>query len=133
MSILKKKAVLTADAQSFVAAYPMQMARLVNYRFEREWIDHAADTLRLYRSTMTASGHTQEIKIIVADTLDNTRVFLMFSPYSAYIRLKEKQEKHPLKKQNFIQRITSEKRAYLTHVFDEGAQDICFSAYNGKY
>ncbi|MDR0717377.1 MAG: hypothetical protein LBF50_08175 [Azoarcus sp.] len=130
LSTLKKKEMLTAGAQSLVAAYPTQMARLVDYRFEREWVVYTVDTMNLYKR-MNWNGNSPEIEIIAADVLDNARVFLGFSPYiRAY---EEKQEPHPLKKQNFIRKITSEEHAYLTQVFDEGGQDIRFSAYNGNY
>jgi hypothetical protein len=130
LSTWKKKEVLTVGAQSLVAAYPTQMAQLVDYRFEREWVVHAVDTLKLYRR-MNWNGNSPEIEIIAADALNNARVFLGFS---SYIRdYEEKQEPYPLKKQNFIRKITSKEHAYLTRVFDEGAQDIRFSAYNGNY
>jgi RNase adaptor protein for sRNA GlmZ degradation len=106
------------------------MAQLVDYRFEREWVDHAAVMLKLYER-MNWNGNTPTIELIVADTLGDARVFLEFSKnVRAY---NEEQEPHPLKKQDFIRKITSEERAYLTRVFEEGALDIRFSAYNGSY
>jgi hypothetical protein len=131
LSTLRKKEVLTAGAQSIVADYPTQMAKLVDHRFEHEWVANASSIVRLYER-MNWNGNTPDIQVIVADTLDDARVFLEFSDYYEGDREKD-QELPPLKKRDFIRKTTSEEYAYLTRVFDESAQDIRFSAYNGSY
>jgi hypothetical protein len=135
LSALKKREALSTAAQSFVAAYPTQMARLADYHFDREWIVNTADTLSFYKRAggdLDWDWRDPNIEIIVADTLNDTRVFLKFSdePCKA---CKDEKELIPLKKQDFIRTTTGEERAWLARVFDEGAQDIRFRADDGSY
>ncbi|MDR1888186.1 MAG: hypothetical protein LBQ81_02185 [Zoogloeaceae bacterium] len=126
LSTQKKEAVLTSGMASVVAANSARMAQLVDYRFDAEWIIGATNAMRLFGKM---DSNLPQVTVIVADTLDDARVFLEFEQYLDEERLK----KASPKKETFIRESTREERDYLADVFDKGVRDTRFSAYKGSY
>jgi hypothetical protein len=126
LSTQRKETVLTTGVESVIAANPVRMAQLADYRFDVEWIVGAADTMRLFGMT---DSNLPQVTLIMADTLDDARVFLVFDQYTRHNEFKDA----PPKKEVFIRKTTREERDYLNDVFDKGVRDTRFSAYKGSY
>jgi len=122
----KKEKMLISSAQSVINSDDKRSEKLVNYSFYKEWISETADILNFYSSIDT---HFPYVSVIVADTLDNTDVFLVFNTYS---KISKNDTILPYKI-NYIRNTTQVERDYLNRIFFENKDDIHFSAHKGKY
>jgi hypothetical protein len=122
----KKENMLIASAKSIIESNTGKSNKLLNYNFGREWIIETSDILNIYSSTDTYFPH---VAVIVADSIDNSQVFLRFIDRN-YYNLKDTIP--PLKK-NFIRQTTKVERDYLNRVFFGNYDGVRFSAKKGRY
>ncbi len=119
----KKENLLIASAKSIVDSNMAKSNKLVNYSFTREWLIETDDILDMYEKT---DRNFPFVMVLVADTIDQSRVFLGFSDFYS------KDTTPPLRK-DFIHQTTEEERTYLNSVFYENNQATRFSASDGDY
>jgi len=120
----KKEQMLIASAKSIIENDIEKSDKLLNYSFDREWIVETRDILDIYSNMDTYFPY---VTVIVADSIDNSQVFLGFRHYYQH------QYTEQLKKQDFIQNTTKVERDYLNKVFFEDYPKIRFDARKGKY
>ena len=123
----KKEQMLIASAKSIIESNPEKLDKLLNYRFDKEWIIETSDILDIYSKTDTYFPH---VAVIVADEIDNSQVFLSIRTYWYYYE--RDTDSIPLKK-NYIRQTTKVERDYLNKVFFENYNEIRFSASKGNY
>ncbi len=121
----KKERMLVASAKSIVDDNYLKSAKLLNYRFSEIWIAETSDILTLYAKTDT---HFPNVSVIVADSIDQSKIFLGFQHY-----YKAQNDTLPPDKKEFIRETTKEEREYLSSVFYGNVTEVRFSAKNGNY
>jgi hypothetical protein len=132
----KKEKMLVASARSIIENDSIKTNRLVNYSFDKEWINETSNVLDFFSKTDT---HFPNVSVVVLDTLDNSHVFLSFSTrrYSYYENIEVVNgviiDTIPPTKKNFIRKTTKVERDYLSDIFVNKKDYIRYSAKNGRY
>lgn len=121
----KKERMLIASAKSIIESNTGKADKLLNYNFSEEWIIETCDILDIYAAMDT---HFPHVAVIVADRIDNSRVFLSFRYYN-----RSRTDEDPPVKMNFMRQTTKVERDYLTKIFFENYNEVRFSARNGRY
>jgi len=121
----KKEKMLISSAKSIIESNIEKSNKLVNYSFDKKWIIETEDILDLYSKT---DENFPWVSIIVADSIDNSLIFLGFRGYTGKIY----DTIQPVKK-DFIQKTTKDERDYLVKVFYKNFNEVRFSASNGQY
>ena len=121
----KKEKMLISSAKSIVENNIEKSNKLVNYSFDEKWITQTDDILDLYSKT---DKNFPYVSVIVADSIDKSKVFLGFRDYYGKIN----DTIFPAKK-DFIQKTTEEEREYLKNVFYKNINEVRFSASDGRY
>jgi hypothetical protein len=121
----KKEKMLISSAKSIVDNNSDKSNKLVNYSFDKKWMIETDNILDLYSKT---DKNFPYVSVIVADSLDNSKVFLEFSDY-----YENSNDTTPPLKKNFLHQTTKDEREYLNRVFFENLNEVKFSAKNGKY
>jgi hypothetical protein len=121
----KKEKMLISSARSIVENNKEKSDNLLSYSFSESWIIETNDILDLYSKT---DKHFPFVSVLVADSIDKSKVFLGFRDY--YGQLNDTIQ--PVKK-NFIQQTTKEEREYLDKVFYNNLNEVRFSASDGHY
>ena len=121
----KKEKMLVSSAKSIIENNISKSEKLVNYSFNEKWIIETNDIINLYSKT---DKHFPYVLVIVADSIDESSVFLGFSEYYG-----ELNDTIPPIKKDFIQKTTKEERDYLAKVFFKNYNGILFSANDGRY
>ena len=121
----KKEKMLISSAKSIIESNIEKSNKLVNYSFDKKWIIETEDILDLYSKT---DENFPWVSIIVADSIDNSLIFLGFRGYTGKIY----DTIQPVKK-DFIQKTTKDERDYLVKVFYKNFNEVRFSARNGQY
>ncbi|MCH5596763.1 hypothetical protein [Niabella ginsengisoli] len=121
----KKESMLIASAKSIVENNEDKSNKLLNYSFNENWIAETDDILDLYSKT---DKHFPYVSVIVADSIDKSKVILGFRDYYGKVN----DTIQPIKK-DFIQETTKEERDYLDNVFYKNLDKVRFSASDGKY
>lgn len=125
LSAHKKKKMLIASAESIISTHQAQNTRLVNYTFSEAWILEAADLLDRYARS---DRNFPNVALIVADSLQETPVYLQFSSYEGNL-----QDTIQPRKKDFILATTAEERQYLQLIFSQQGRQVRFSARDGQY
>lgn len=121
----KKEKMLISSAKSIVENNIEKSNKLVNYSFNEKWINQTDDILDLYSKT---DKNFPYVSVIVADSIDKSKVFLGFRDYYG----KTNDTIFPAKK-DFIQQTTEEEREYLKNVFYKNINEVKFNASDGRY
>jgi hypothetical protein len=122
----KKEKLLIASARSIVEGNAAKMNAIVNYSFNKKWINETEDALELVCKT---DKNISNVIVVTRDSIDQTVVFLGFNSYH-YNTYKDSAE---VRKKDFIRATTKEERDYMNQVFDENILEIKFSAHEGHY
>ena len=117
---------LVESAKFIIESNYEKSEKLVNYKFNDQYINETADILQLFSKT---DRHFPSVEIITKDTIDNSPVFLGFSSYY----YKSKNDTLTPKKKNFIIQTPQPEREYLNQFFNGETDKKRFSSYNGKY
>ena len=132
----KKERMLIASAKSIIESNTEKSDKLLDYNFDKKWINETKDILDIYSKTDT---HFPYVEVIVVDEIDNSQVFLSFRTYYSYEEIEVEivtdsiqRQKQPQKK-SYIRQTTQVEREYLNKVFFENCSDVRFSARQGKY
>jgi len=125
LTSIKKEKMLISSAKSIIESNIEKSNKLLNYSFDENWIIETSDILDLYAKT---DKHFPYVSIIVADSIDKSRIFLGFRDYYG-----ELNDTIPPLKKNFIQTTTEDEREYLTKVFFKNFDKVRFSASDGRY
>jgi len=132
----KKEQMLIASAKSIVESNTEKSDKLLDYHFDKKWINETEDILDIYSKTDT---HFPHIAVIVVDDIDNSQVFLSFRTYYSYKEIEVEivadsiqLQKQPQKK-SYIRQTTQIEREYLNKVFFENYSEVRFSARQGNY
>lgn len=125
MTSKKKEKMLISSAKSIIDNNKEKSDKLLNYKFNENWIFETDDILDLYSKT---DKHFPYVSLIVVDSIDKSQVFLGFRDY--YGKLNDTIQ--PIKK-NFILQTTKVERDYLDNVFNKELDKIRFSASDGRY
>jgi hypothetical protein len=121
----RKEQMLVSAAKSIVSENSKKAEHLLNYSFNKEWIAETESNLEMLSKT---DENFPNISLIVADTIQDSHVFLGFDDYAEKLN-----DTVPPKKKDYIQKTTEEERRYLNKVFKEGYKEIRFSASDGRY
>lgn len=121
----KKEKMLIQSAKSIIETNPEKTNELVNYSFDKKWIQRTNDILVIYSKT---DKNFPYVSLIVMDTLEKSNVILGFRDYYAQWN----DTISPMKK-NFILGTTEEERDYLSKVFNSNLKEVRFSASDGRY
>lgn len=121
----KKESLLIESAKSIVENNAEKSQKLLNYEFTENWLIETDDTLDLMSKTDRNFPH---VSVIVQDSIDQSPVFLAFRDYN-----RPTSGVQQLEKKNFIFGASKPDRDYLHKVFNEGLNEIKFSASDGKY
>jgi hypothetical protein len=121
----KKERMLISSAKSIINNNIDKANKIVNYSFDEKWITETSDILNLYSKT---DKNFPYVSVIVADTIDNSQIFLGFSEYYGKVN----DTILPVKR-NFINKTTEVEREYLKNVFFKKSDAIKFSASDGRY
>jgi hypothetical protein len=122
----KKESLLISSAKSIIDNNSGKTEKLVSYTFTEKWILETSKILELFSKT---DKHFPNVAVIVADTIDNSRVFLAFNDYYSGSIFDTIQPQ----KINYIQQTTKEERDYLENVFYKNLNQIKFNANKGNY
>lgn len=122
----KKENMLVESAKFIIENNPEKSEKLLNYKFNENYIFETADILQLFSKT---DRHFPSVEIIIRDTIDNSPVFLSFNSY----HYKSKNDTIPSKKKNFIMKTTQPEREYLNQFFKGETDKTRYSSYNGNY
>lgn len=125
LTSVKKEKMLITSAKSIIESNVEKSKTLVNYSFNEKWIIETDDILDIYSKT---DKNFPYVSVIVADNIDQSKVFLGFRNYYP----NKKDSILPVKK-DFIQQTTEEERVYLKSVFYKNNKEVRFSASNGNY
>jgi hypothetical protein len=125
LTSIKKEKMLILSAKSIVENNIEKSNILVNYSFNEKWIIQTDDILDLYSKT---DKNFPNVSVIVADSIDKSKVFLGFRDYYGKIN----DTIFPAKK-DFIQQTTEEEREYLKNVFYKNINEVRFSVSDGRY
>lgn len=125
LTSVKKEKILLASAKSIVEDNPEKSGKLLKYDFSRNWIVNTQEILNLYSRT---DKHFPYVSVIVADSIDNSLVYLNFGEYYGMIN-----DTIQPKKIEYIRQTTKEEREYLKSVFFNNSDNERFSAKDGKY
>lgn len=132
----KKEQMLITSAKSIIESNTEKSDKLLNYHFDKKWINETKDILDIYSKTDT---HFPYVAVIVVDDIDNSQVFLNFRTYYSYEEIEVEivtdtiqLQKQPQKK-SYIRQTTQVEREYLNKVFFENYSEVRFSARQGKY
>jgi hypothetical protein len=121
----KKEKMLISSAKSIVDNNIEKSNKLVDYSFSEKWMNETEDILDLYAKT---DKNFPYVSVIVADSIDKSKVFLGFREYYG----KANDTILPVKK-DYIQETTEEDREYLKNVFYKNSNEVRFSASDGRY
>ncbi|MDF2437413.1 MAG: hypothetical protein K0Q95_1789 [Bacteroidota bacterium] len=121
----KKEKMLIASAKSIVESNLEKSEKLVNYSFNEKWIMETDNTLDLFAKT---DKHFPFVTVIVADSIDKSKVFLGFRTYH-----RNNNDSIGPVKIDFIQETTEEERKYLIGVFYDRVEEVRFSSIDGHY
>ncbi|TDW49022.1 hypothetical protein EV144_103547 [Flavobacterium sp. 270] len=124
LSSHKKEKMLVASAKSIIEDNAAKSNQLAAYSFDKKWIRNTASILKIYSKTDT---NFPNVSVIVADTLDQSKVFLGFNQYF------HENNTTALDKKDYIQEASKEERDYLSKVFYNNSTEIRFNANDGKY
>lgn len=125
LSSKKKERVLTQTATSIVENSSYRIPEVLNYSFDRAWIDNTAELLYLLAST---DKNFPSITVITKDSINKIDVFLEFSQ-----RNRNPQDSLPPNKQTYIFKTDQEERNYLNEVFTNQNKELHYSADGGRY
>lgn len=132
----KKEQMLIASAKSIIESNVEKSDKLLDYNFDKKWINETRDILDIYSKTDT---HFPYVAVIVVDNIDNSQVFLSFRTYYSYEEIEVEivtdsiqLQKQPQKK-SYIRQTTQVERDYLNKVFFENYNEVRFSANKGRY
>lgn len=121
----KKENLLRASAQSIIDESLGKTDQLLNYSFNEPWLIRTTEILDVFSKTDT---HFSDVSVIIADTVDNTPVFLSFRRYSGSLK-----DTIAPKKIDFIMQTTIDERDYLEGIFFSNLLKERFSSHDGKY
>jgi hypothetical protein len=121
----KKEKMLIASGKSIFERNSEKSNKLLNYSFDKKWIVETSNILQLFAKMDT---HFPSVSVIVADSIDESKVFLAFGNYFNW----RNDSTSPMKK-DFIQKTTKPEREYLDKVFYNKFNEIRFSASDGRY
>jgi len=125
LSSKKKERVLIQTATSIVKNSSYRIPEVLNYSFDRAWIDNTAQLLYLLAST---DKNFPSISVITKDSINKVDVFLEF-----YQKNRNRRDTLPPNKQNHIFKTDQEERNYLNEVFINKSKDLRYSANSGRY
>lgn len=121
----KKERLLIQAANSIIEDNAEKTQTLLDYQFSELWISRTEDVLDIMSKT---DENFPNVMVIVADSIDNTKVILGFREFYGHMN----DTIYPAKK-NYILETTKAERDYLWDVFDTGNKEIRFSAHDGNY
>jgi hypothetical protein len=125
LTSVKKEKMLIASAKSIIENNKEKSDILVNYTFDEKWMIQTEEILNLFAKT---DKHFPYVSVIVADSIDNSVVYLGFRSYYG-----QPNDTILPQKKNFIHQTTKEERDYLVKVFKGGYEEVRFSANDGQY
>lgn len=125
LSSQKKEKMLIQSAKSIIENNIEKSNKLVNYSFNKKWINNTADILGLYSRT---DKNFPNISLIVKDSLDKSQVFFRFDD-----NIRTLNDTIQLVKSLYIRPTTMEERDYLNKVFLDNFKGVRFSAHEGQY
>jgi hypothetical protein len=121
----QKKAFLISSAKELIQDNPEKVQQLSDYIYNLQYLVKTDNAIRLLSEI---DENFPSIAIVVADTVENTKVFLKFGvAYNA-----EKDTVLPDKK-SYLFPTSKDEKAYLLEVFTKQFREPLFSAYDGKY
>lgn len=121
----KKEILLIESAKAIILDNSEKADKLVNYSFNKKWINETEDILDLMSKT---DENFPNVSVIVKDSMDNSKVLLEIRNYYGI----GNDTIQPAKK-NYLLATSKEEREYLNKVFDGDFEEIKFSASNGQY
>ncbi len=119
-SSFKKERMIKESARALTKENQPILTQLSNYQFENSWRSLARNNLLLLEKI---DESFPDIKLIVADEINEKPVFLAFNDY--YYKKNDK-------KVDFIYSCSASERAYLTDVFEGNLKEL-FSSSDGHY
>lgn len=125
LTSIKKEKMLIASAKSIIESNIEKSNKLLDYSFNEKWIHETEDILDLYSKT---DKHFPYVSVIVADSIDKSKIFLKFRDYYGILN-----DTIPPNKKVYIHQTTKEEREYLTNVFYKNFDKVRFSANDGRY
>ena len=123
LSSKKKEQVLTQTATSIVKNSSYRIPEVLNYSFDRVWIDNTAELLYLLAST---DKNFPSISVITKDSIKKVDVFLEFHQGN-------RQDTLSPNKQNHIFKTDQEERNYLNEVFSNQSKELRYNVDGGQY
>lgn len=124
LSSHKKEKMLITSAKSIIDENTEKSNQIVAYSFDKKWVKNTADILKIYSKT---DINFPDVSVIVADTLDNSKVFLGFNTFF------HENDTTALDKKDYIEELSKEERDYLSKIFYKNSDEIRFNANDGKY
>lgn len=122
----KKEQMLISSAKSIIEGDKGKSDKLLNYDFDKEWINETSNILSIYSRTDT---YFPNVTVITLDSIDNSQTFLGFNQYN-FVNVRDTIPPH---RKNYIRKTTKVERDYLIKVFRENYSEIRFSAKDGRY
>ena len=123
----KKEQLLVDSAKSIMETNVQNSQHLVNYRFDKQWINQTSEILEILSKT---DRNFPSVSILTRDSIDGMPVILGFDAYHSQ---RSPEDTLPIKKNQYIQTTTQSERDYLHQVFEEGYDLYLYSSYNGRY
>lgn len=121
----KKEKMLIQSAKSIIEEHNSKAYHLLNYSFNERWMKETSEIIEMY-SRMDKSFPS--VRVLVADTLNDSKVFLGFEQYGGSLN-----DTILPRKINYIEKTSVEEREYLEQVFFEAFNEVRFSSHDGDY
>lgn len=121
----KKEKLLIQSAKSIIQDNSLKADILIDYSFDEKWISKTADILHILSKT---DEHFPRVSVIVKDSIDGSKLFLVFNNY-----YNNQNDTIKPNKKDFIYETTKLERDYLNKVFDTDYGEVLFNAENGNY
>lgn len=135
----KKERLMIAAAETLINDHPAIIKQLRQYRFERDYLFHAQENIRLLSKT---DNHFPDIHVLTRDNIQQAPVILSVGSQYVNITTDDIEERvrkdprytpTPLQKIDFIYSTNTEERQYLFNVLDGKDNGIRYEAYRNSY
>jgi hypothetical protein len=128
LSTKKVENELKNSADGIIKSYQLEIEKILNYTFDKEWINDTSNLLSL----MIRLDHSfNDIAVIFEDEINGSPFYLSFE--NSFYYGGQMSERDILNKVNFIRKYDLEEREYIEKVFKENYNQKYFKSDKGSY
>ncbi|UFH47250.1 hypothetical protein LNP27_04245 [Flavobacterium galactosidilyticum] len=122
----KKEKMLIQSAQSILEKNEVNSMKLVNYEFNKKYINQTSNILEIYSKT---DKNFPSVNLLVKDSINGSPVYLGFNQ-SNYEKAKDTILPN---KRHYLYQTTQVEREYLDKIFSGNSDELRYSNHDGVY